>query len=171
MSYIYIYIYIYVCVCVCVCVGGGKTYLCKLCSHKFGLIKEVHCNKLYIFIHHSLCSVRMLVLVGHVSYDARCIESKVRPNISDIAPLEPNKFWIWETVKPVDKICTCIREVVWFTQETGFDLGRGFTWVFMTIKRYIPMKSTLDWIEFSAVLCLVRVMYEFDLRPCYDLNT
>jgi hypothetical protein len=60
---------------------------------------------------------------------------------------------------------------VWFTQETGFDLGRGFTCVFMTIKRRIPMKSTLDSIEFSVVVCLVRAMYELDSIPCYELNT
>jgi hypothetical protein len=60
---------------------------------------------------------------------------------------------------------------VWFTQETGFDLGRGFTWVFMNIKRRIPMKSTWDSIEFYVVVCLVRTMYELDSRPFNELNT
>ena len=27
---------------------------------------------------------------------------------------------------------------MWFTQETGFDLGRGFAWVFMNINRLTP---------------------------------
>lgn len=47
---------------------------------------------------------------------------------------------------------------MWFTQETGFDLGRASTWVFMNIKRRIPMKSTWDSIELSVVVCLVRAM-------------
>ena len=60
---------------------------------------------------------------------------------------------------------------MWSTQEIGFDLGRCFTWVFMNIKWRIPIKSTLDSIVFSVVACLVRAMYEFDSRPCYELST
>ena len=86
----------------------------------------------------------MLLREGHVSCDARCIEPNVRPNISDIVPLERDEFLMWETDKCVDKVCTYMPEVAWFIQETGFDLGRGVGWVFMAIKRRIPIKSKLD---------------------------
>jgi hypothetical protein len=47
-----------------------------------------------LYILHSASSVRMLVNGGHVSPDAQCIQPKVHPDISDIAPLERDEFLI-----------------------------------------------------------------------------